>query len=70
MFVKDLATNPNDYAVVRSITEIANFMERLTVAEFVENDEIVAILKRLGVDYAQGYGIEKPKPIDEIVFTG
>ena len=68
MFVKDITTNPNDYAVVRSINEIAKFMERLTVAEFVENAEILAILTRLGVNYAQGYGIEKPKPIDDINF--
>ncbi len=67
MFVKDLLTNPNDYAVVRSISEIAKFMDRLTVAEYVENDEILAVVKRLGIDYAQGFGIEKPKPIDEIV---
>ena len=67
MFVKDLTTNPNDYAVVRSINEIAKFMDRLTVAEFVENDETLAVLKRLGIDYAQGFGIEKPKPIDEIM---
>ena len=67
MFVKDLTTNPNDYAVVRSINEIAKFMDRLTVAEFVENQETLAVLKRLGIDYAQGYGIEKPMPIDEIM---
>ena len=67
MFVKDLTTNPNDYAVVRSINEIAKFMGRLTVAEFVENEETLAVLRRLGVDYGQGFGIEKPKPIDEIL---
>ena len=68
MFVKDLTSNPDDYAMVRSINEVAHFMERQTVAEFVENDEILAVLKRLEVDYAQGFGVEKPKPIDEKLF--
>ena len=32
-----------------------------TIAEFVENDAILEALQRIGVDYAQGYGIEKPR---------
>jgi EAL domain-containing protein (putative c-di-GMP-specific phosphodiesterase class I) len=32
-----------------------------TIAEFVENDAILGALERIGVDYAQGYGIEKPR---------
>ena len=37
-----------------------------TVAEFVENQEILDILRELGVDYAQGYHISKPEPFDSI----
>ncbi len=59
-FVKDIVNNPSDYAVVKSICEIGHFMGKKVIAEFVENDEILALLKELGVDYAQGYGIEKP----------
>lgn len=70
MFVKDLCENRNDRAVVKSINEIAHFMGRITVAEFVENDDILAVLRKLGVDYAQGYGIEKPMPIIELVWPG
>jgi EAL domain-containing protein (putative c-di-GMP-specific phosphodiesterase class I) len=33
-----------------------------TIAEFVENDAILAELKKIGVDYGQGYGIGEPKP--------
>ena len=59
-FVKDIVSNNNDLAMVRSINEIAHFLEKKTVAEFVENEEILARLEALGVDYAQGYGIEPP----------
>lgn len=70
MFVKDLCDNPNDRAVVKSINEIAHFMERRTVAEFVEDDDILAVLRGLEVDYAQGYGVEKPMPISELLQPG
>ncbi|MBT7953364.1 MAG: EAL domain-containing protein [Gammaproteobacteria bacterium] len=38
-----------------------------TIAEFVENDEIKGMLREIGVNYAQGYGIHKPQPFDEIL---
>ena len=36
-----------------------------TIAEFVENDETLELLREIGVDYAQGYGIDRPKPINK-----
>lgn len=41
-------------------------MGKKTIAEFVENQEILDILKQLGVDYAQGYGIGKPVPLEQL----
>jgi EAL domain-containing protein (putative c-di-GMP-specific phosphodiesterase class I) len=38
-----------------------------TIAEFVENDAILKKLEEIGVDYAQGYGISKPVPLDSTV---
>ena len=67
VFVKDLHNNQGDYAVVRSINEIGHYMGKKTIAEYVENDEILCELREIGVDYAQGYVIEKPKPLDELV---
>ena len=67
VFVRDLATNPGDYAVVKSINEIAHFMGKQTVAEYVESDAIMAQLREIGVDYAQGYGIGRPKLLSEFV---
>ena len=67
VFVKEMATNPNDYAVVKSINEIGHFMGKKIIAEYVQDDETIQLLKDLGVDYAQGYGIEKPRPLDDIL---
>ncbi len=42
-------------------------MGKKTIAEFVESAEILEHLMQLGVDYAQGYFIGKPKPLDQII---
>jgi diguanylate cyclase (GGDEF)-like protein len=67
MFVKDIASSPADEAMVRSINEVAKLLGKTTVAEFVENAEALARLRALGVDYAQGYGIERPMSIDALL---
>ncbi|NOQ36489.1 MAG: EAL domain-containing protein [Methylococcaceae bacterium] len=67
LFVKDILDDKIDLAMVRSINEVGHVMGKKTIAEFVENDEILACLKELGVDYAQGYGIRKPVPLDELL---
>jgi diguanylate cyclase (GGDEF)-like protein len=58
--VVDIVDSPKDLALVKSINEIGHFLGKKTVAEFVENDDVLARLRQLGVDYAQGYGIEAP----------
>ncbi len=67
VFVRDMATNPNDYAVVKSISEIGHFMGKKIIAEYVQDDETIQLLQDLGIDYAQGYGIEKPRALDDIL---
>ncbi|WP_009206552.1 DUF1631 family protein [Sulfuricella denitrificans] len=59
-FVKNMDSNPYDYAVVKSITEIGHFMGKGIIAEYVENESILNMLREIGVDYAQGYVIGKP----------
>jgi diguanylate cyclase (GGDEF)-like protein/PAS domain S-box-containing protein len=59
-FVKDMADDPIDRAMVESIHNIGNVLNLKTIAEFVENDEILEALKLVGVDFAQGYGIARP----------
>jgi diguanylate cyclase (GGDEF)-like protein len=62
-FVKDIARNANDYAVVKSINEIGHVMGKKTVAEYVEDEFAYQALKAIGLDYVQGFGIEKPIPL-------
>ena len=62
-FVKNIVNNSKDRAIVRSINEVAKIMEMQTIAECVENSEILNNLCEIGVDYAQGYGIGKPEKI-------
>ncbi|MCP5182393.1 MAG: DUF1631 family protein [Pseudomonadales bacterium] len=67
VFVKDIITMPGDQAVVRSINEIGHYMGKKTIAEYVENQAIFDALKEIGVDYAQGYCIEKPTELSQLV---
>ena len=62
-FVKDIATNSGDYAVVKSINEIAHVMGKQTIAEYVEDDFAYEALRAIGLDFVQGYGVEKPIPL-------
>ena len=66
MELKDIANNPGDYAVVRSINEIGHYMGKKTIAEDVEDQEVLDRLKEIGVDYAQGYQIAKPLPLEDL----
>ena len=62
-FVKDLLVDNIDMAMVCSIKDVASAMGMETVAEFVESPEIMVELGKIGVDYAQGYGVAKPAPL-------
>ena len=66
-FVKDIETDRVDEAMVKSINQVGQVLGMRTIAEFVENDAIIEKLKEIGVDYAQGYGIEKPHPFEDLL---
>lgn len=67
MFVKDMVSDKIAHAMVKSINEIGHVMGIQTVAEFVENHEIKGMLREMGVDYVQGYGVGKPQPLEELL---
>ncbi len=64
MFVKQMHRDAVDAAMVKSINELAHVMGKRTIAEFVENREVAQLLLELGVDYAQGYLITRPRPME------
>jgi EAL domain-containing protein (putative c-di-GMP-specific phosphodiesterase class I) len=68
-FVKDIVEDPIDYAMVKSINELGHVVGKTTIAEFVENDAIADKLRELNVDYAQGNGMGRPKPIEALLST-
>ena len=64
-FVSEMQQDKIDFELVKSINDIGHVMGMRTIAEFVENDQTLELLREIGVDFAQGYGIDKPKPINK-----
>ena len=56
--------DPMDLAKVAAINQVAKKIGVKTIAEFVENEDTIAKLKEVGIDYAQGFGISKPRSMD------
>jgi EAL domain-containing protein (putative c-di-GMP-specific phosphodiesterase class I) len=67
MFVKDIVDDPIALAMVKSINEIGQVMGKQTIAEFVENDAILEKLREISVDYAQGFGVGRPRLLSEML---
>lgn len=66
-FIKDIATDEVAEAMVRSVNQVGHLMGLKVIAEYVENEQIIGILRDIGVDYGQGYGISKPLPLAEVI---
>ncbi|GAB4303136.1 MAG: hypothetical protein Kow0096_25050 [Thiohalomonadaceae bacterium] len=63
-FVRDIAKDSVQLAMVKSMNEIAHAMAKQTVAEYVDNDEVLRLLAEIGVDFAQGYLTGRPRLVD------
>jgi len=59
-FVRNMDTDEVDFAMVSAIQQLGKVLGTRTIAEFACNEEILCMLRQLGVDYAQGYAIAKP----------
>jgi len=68
-FVADLLTNRQSESMVRAIVGLARDLGIRTVAEYAESREIIDRLRELGVENAQGYGVEKPRPFGEVLLA-
>ena len=66
-FVKTLASNSNNQKIVRSILHLAKSLGLETVAEGVEDERTVMLLREWGCDYGQGYGLHRPAPAQELL---
>ena len=66
-FVRDILKDPRAESMVQAITQLAHTMSIATVAEYVETDEIRNRIVSLGVDYAQGFAVGRPQPIEEVL---
>ena len=66
-FVKDMVEDEIDAAMVSAINEIGHVMGIRTIAEFVESEAVLERLRGIGVDYAQGYWVARPQPIDTLL---
>ena len=67
VFIRDILENPLSEAIVTSVTNIAKVMHASTVAEHVENDLILKQLRKYDVDFVQGFAIDRPRPLSEIL---
>ena len=68
-FVHNLASDAVDHAMVDSINRIGHVFDMRTIAEFAESGEIVEILREIGVDYAQGNGVQEPIPLKDCLHS-
>lgn len=67
MFITNIGDNPTDFAMAKSINDLAHFLGQKTVAECVENLDTVPALREIGIDYLQGWGIAPPRELGEII---
>jgi diguanylate cyclase (GGDEF)-like protein len=66
-FVQDVVDDPLDEAAVRCFAEVARVVGVKTVAEFVDRPEVLAKLRSLGIDYAQGFLLHRPAPLLDLL---
>ncbi|SNB59019.1 diguanylate cyclase/phosphodiesterase [Marinobacter sp. es.042] len=65
-FTGQLSTSETDRAMVRSMVDMAHYMNREVIASQVESRDVLDMLRQLGVDYAQGFVVEKPRLLDSL----
>lgn len=65
-FIKDLPSSHTNQVIVKSVVQMAQGLGKKTIAEFVEDEPTLDLLRDYGVDYAQGYHIAKPAPLEPI----
>ncbi len=67
IFIKDILSDDVSRAMVQSIVQVGHTMGLKIIAEYVENDQIIGLLRMMSVDYGQGYGINRPEPLSDMI---
>ncbi len=65
-FVRELPRTPTDQLIIKALVDVCRGLQIHTVAEFVGDDETMEVLTELGVDYAQGYHLGRPRPVADL----
>lgn len=68
-FVRNITENKVDQTIVNTISQVAQGMSLITVAEFVESPDHIKLLRAMDIHYAQGYAIAKPLPLKELLMN-
>ncbi len=66
-FIRNLSRDPVDMHLVRAMVHLAKGLGKQTIAEFVEDQQALDMLREIGVDCAQGFHIGRPRPLDGIL---
>lgn len=66
-FIKNLDQDPVDQALVKSMVQVIQAIGKKAIAEYVENEAILQLLVKIGIDYVQGYHIGHPQPIEDAI---
>ncbi len=63
VFVKNIDTDAVNFAMVEGILKISRVMGLKTIAEFAATESVLETLRKIGIDYAQGYALSRPEPL-------
>lgn len=66
-FIRDVVDDPLDEAAVRCFVEVARVVGVRTVAEFVDRPAVLERVKEIGIDFAQGYLVHRPEPLEALL---
>ena len=69
VFVRDILSDPVDYAMVKAISELGQLLGKEIIAELVETDELADELRNMGVNYMQGHSYGKPQPLNNFIHS-
>ena len=65
-FIRRLPSNLTDQSMVEAMVQVCHRLGKQVIAEYVEDEETLELLRSYGVDFAQGYHIGRPLPVDQV----